>query len=227
MKKKLIIAIDGPSGAGKSTVSRILAKRLGYKYVDTGAMYRAVALRLQEGNVAIDDEMRLVQLCSDLRISFRMENGLSKVLLDGTDITDAIRSPRISSLASSVSAIKVVRDTLLRLQREMGENGGVVMEGRDIGTVVFPDADVKFFLDALPEERGKRRYTEMVEKGEKANLRDVTRQMLGRDRNDSSREYAPLKPAGDAVNIDSTCMPLEQVVGKMLEVIKHVGCAVV
>ena len=157
MKKKLIITIDGPSGAGKSTASRILAKRLDYKYVDTGAIYRAVALRLQEGNVDIDDEVRLVQLCSDLRMSFLMGNGSSKVLLDGMDITKTIRSPRISSLASSVSARKVVRDALLRLQRKMGENGGVVMEGRDIGTVVFPDADIKFFLDAAPEERGRRR----------------------------------------------------------------------
>ncbi|MFH1623734.1 MAG: (d)CMP kinase [Pseudomonadota bacterium] len=222
VKKKLIIAIDGPSGAGKSTVGKILAKRTNYTYIDTGAMYRAVALRTLEKNIDINDEDRLAQICSGVDISFRMENGSLRVLLNSKDVTEAIRASNLSLLASSVSAKRVVRDALLGLQRKLGENGGVIMEGRDVGTVVFPDADIKFYLDASPAERGKRRYTELRTKGEKVSLTRVTREIIQRDLNDSSREYAPLKPAGDAINIDSSNKTIEQVVEELLEIIRGV-----
>ncbi|MFH2012957.1 MAG: (d)CMP kinase [Pseudomonadota bacterium] len=222
MKKGLIIAIDGPSGAGKSTISKILAKRLNYTYIDTGAMYRAVALRTLEKNINIDDENSLSQMCLETDISFSIGNGSSKVLLNGKDVTEAIRAPNVSLVASSVSAKKVVRDTLLKLQRKMGKDGGVIMEGRDIGTVVFPDADIKFYLDALSEERGKRRYKELIAKGENVSLDKVTKELIQRDLNDSSRKYAPLKPAIDAINIDSTDRTIEEIVDKLLEIIRGI-----
>jgi len=217
MKKRLIIAIDGPSGAGKSTVSKLLAKKLNYVYVDTGAMYRAVALRVQEEDINLDDDEILSQLCLGINISFCTENGASRILLDGRDVAEAIRSPDISLLASRVSAMKVVRDPLLMLQRKVGENGGVIVEGRDIGTVVFPDADIKFYLTALSEERSKRRYRELIANGEKVSLPKVTREMIHRDHNDSSRKYAPLKPSGDAIHIDSTNSTVEEVVEKLFQ----------
>ena len=222
MKKGIIIAIDGPSGAGKSTISKILAKKLNYLYIDTGAMYRAVALSTLEKNISIDDEDRLSQMCLEMDISLSSKNGSLRVLLNGKDITKAIRSPRVSLLASSVSAKKVVRDALLSVQRKMGEDGGVVIEGRDIGTVVFPDADIKFYLDALSEERGKRRHRELIARGEKVSLDTVTRETIQRDRNDSSRKYAPLKPAIDSINIDSTDRTIEEVVEKFLEIIRGI-----
>ena len=223
MKRKLIIAIDGPSGSGKSTVSRILAKRLDYTYLDTGAMYRAVALSAAEKNVDIDDEKSLRKLCSEIDISVDTTNGSFMISLDGKDVTEAIRSPNISLLASSISAKKTIRDTMLRLQRKIGERGGIVMEGRDIGTVVFPDADIKFYLYASAEERGKRRYTELKAKGEKVTLKHITSEIVKRDRNDSSREYAPLKPAKDAIHIDSTSNTVEEVVERLSEIINRVG----
>lgn len=223
MKKGVIIAIDGPSGAGKSTISKILAKRLNYIYIDTGAMYRAVALSTLEKNISIDDEDSLLQMCLEIDISFSMGNGSARVLLNAKDVTEAIRSSSVSLLASNVSAKKVVRDALLRLQRKMGEDGGVVIEGRDIGTVVFPNADIKFYLDALPKERGKRRHRELIAKGEKVSLDRVTKEIIQRDCNDSSRKYAPLKPAIDAVNIDSTDSTIEEVTEKLLEIIKGIN----
>ncbi|MDY7032747.1 MAG: (d)CMP kinase [Thermodesulfobacteriota bacterium] len=223
MKRKLIIAIDGPSGSGKSTVSRILAKKLDYTYLDTGAMYRAVALSAAEKNVDIDDEKSLRKLCSEIDISVDTKNGSFLISLDGKDVTEAIRSPNISLLASSISAKKIIRDTMLRLQRKIGERGGIVMEGRDIGTVVFPNADIKFYLYASAEERGKRRYTELKAKGEKVTLKHITSEIVKRDRNDSSREYAPLKPAKDAIHIDSTNNTVEEVVERLSEIIKRVG----
>jgi cytidylate kinase len=219
MNKRLIIAIDGPSGAGKSTISKILAERLNYTYIDTGAMYRAVAYSALRRNIDIEDEDALFRMCADVDISFYKKNGSIRVMLDSNDITQGIRSPGLSLLASDVSAKKVVRDALLQIQRKMGESGGVVMEGRDIGTVVFPDADIKIYLDAIVEERGRRRYEELIAKGEDVNLKDITKEIIFRDRNDSSRELAPLKPARGAYHIDSTNITIEEVIKKILGII--------
>ncbi len=222
-KKKVIIAIDGPSGAGKSTVSKLLALKLGISYVDTGALYRIVALEALKAKIELDDDQALACICSRLDVSFwHTGNANWKILSQGKNITLPIRMPEISSLASKISAKKAVRDGLLELQQKMGENGGVVMEGRDVGTVVFPDSPVKFFLDATLEVRGKRRHIELAETiGSDINLKEVTGKIKKRDSDDSSRKLAPLKMAEDAIVIDSSEMGVEEVVARMLKVIEE------
>jgi cytidylate kinase len=215
--RKLVITIDGPAGAGKSTVSKELARQLGYIYVDTGAMYRAVAVLAKQAKKDNPlDESSLEEICSGLELRFTHENGENLLLADGQDVTEKIRKPEISSLASAVSAERVVRERLSKIQRRLGTAGGVVLEGRDMGTVVFPGADVKFFLDASPEVRSQRRYIELQGKGERVHLEDVHQQMLERDRNDSSRQLAPLKPAVDAIVIDSSDLQIGEVVEVMI-----------
>jgi cytidylate kinase len=216
--RRLIIAIDGPSGAGKSTVGKNLAKRLGYLYIDTGAMYRAVALKVKERSIEPKDEMALSRLVSSIRISFVTDGDESSILCNGEDITQAIRSPEISRMASEISKNSVVREALVRMQREMGKEGGVVLEGRDIGTVVFPDADVKFYLDADPEERGRRRYREFSDKGVEVDFKKTLKEVVERDQNDMSRSLSPLKRAEDAIFIDSTCRSVEEVVSEMCRI---------
>jgi cytidylate kinase len=222
--QKLVITIDGPAGAGKSTVSRALAGRLSYIYVDTGAMYRAVAVLAREANPEdpLDDQL-LERICSCLELRFVDEKGAIRLFADGKDITSDIRKPEISALASSVSAKAVVRQHLSNIQRRMGANGGVVLEGRDMGTVVFPDADVKFFLDATPEIRSHRRYLELEAEGERATPDEVYQQILERDRNDQSRQLAPLKAAADAIVVDSSDLRVEEVVELMLEHVSQVN----
>jgi len=219
--ERLTIAIDGPSGAGKSTVARCLARRLGYVYIDTGAMYRSLALRAQERGISPEDELALSPLALSLRIHFITEGEQTHVFCEGEDITEAIRTPEISRLASSISKQKGVRQALVQMQREMGKKGGVVLEGRDIGTVVFPNADVKFYLDADSHERIRRRYSEMVEKGVKVNFKETQEELLQRDHNDTHRVHSPLKKATDAVFIDSTHRTVEEVVGEMIRVIEE------
>jgi cytidylate kinase len=215
-----IITIDGPSGAGKSTVAQKLAKILGYEYVDSGALYRIVALEVAKKNIDEANDEKLAEICRDLDVSFQIKNGKSRIMSNGQDISDAIRAPEISMIASRVSARKVVRDLLTALQRELGNAGNIVLEGRDAGTVVFPEAPVKFFLDASPEERGRRRYKELRAKGEDVDLEQVTSAIKQRDDNDSSRRHAPLVPATDAVVIDSSPMTVEEVVARMTEVVR-------
>jgi cytidylate kinase len=215
----LIIAIDGPSGAGKSTITRLLADRLGYIHIDTGAMFRAVALAAKRAGVAIDDEEALAGLCRCLTISFTRNNGC-RVLLNSEDVSEAIRTPEISLLTSRVSARKSVRDILLERQREMGKFGGVVLEGRDIGTVVFPGADVKFFLTASVEERGRRRFQELQAKGEDVSLEGTVAEVVQRDEQDERREHAPLRKAADAIDIDSSGLTVDEVLARMEEIVR-------
>jgi cytidylate kinase len=216
--KKWVITVDGPAGAGKSTVSKLLAEKLGYIYLDTGAMYRAVALlaRNSEHSDPLDEKV-LEEICLGLDLEFVQKGGTLRLLANGRDITEEIREPEISSLASAVSAKGVVRERLSMIQRSMGNAGGVVLEGRDMGTVVFPDADVKFYLDARPEVRSKRRFFELEALGQDTTAEEVHQLMIERDRNDRNRQLAPLKPADDAILVDSSDLQIEGVVQLMLD----------
>lgn len=213
--KRLLITIDGPAGAGKTTVSRMLADRLDYKYIDTGALYRGVALAAISAGISSDDDKRLEQLCRTLKMEFVSDGQGLRLLLNDVDITEQIRTSEISMFASAVSARPIVRTYLLDLQREIGRAKGVVFEGRDMGTVVFPGADVKFYLDASPKTRALRRYKEL-ETSTSQTLEEVESDMKRRDENDSSRDLAPLKPAEDAIIIDSTDLSIEAVAELML-----------
>jgi CMP/dCMP kinase len=207
----VIVAIDGPSGAGKSSLTKLLARRLGYLHIDTGAMFRAVALMATREGIACEDDQALSALCQRLSITFSRNGESCRVLANGEDVSDSIRSEEIGLLTSCISARKSVRDALLAMQRNMGEAGGVILEGRDIGTVVFPDAEVKFFLSASAEERGRRRYLELAARGEKVTLEETIQKVVCRDRQDESREIAPLRKAEDAVVIDSTALSIDEV----------------
>jgi cytidylate kinase len=220
MKAGLIIAVDGPSGSGKSSSSRLLAERLGYRYVDTGALYRIVGLLAIENNVAPEDSLQLAALCEKLALRFIPEAHGMRILLGERDISAAIRQPEVSQAASKVSAQPTVRQRLLTVQRELGASGGVVMEGRDIGTVVFPEADVKFYLDASPEVRGRRRYDELQRQGIATDLQETIQEMAERDQRDSRRSHAPLQRATDAVFIDTTALSLVEVVETMLRTVQ-------
>ena len=221
MNAGLIIAVDGPSGAGKSSSSRAVAERLGYQYVDTGALYRVIGLLAWEQQVDPNNEERLAALCENLPLRFAPSESGVRVLLGERDITAAIRQPEVSQMASKVSAQPAVRQGLLTLQRNMGRDGGVVIEGRDIGTVVFPDADVKFFLDASAEERGRRRHLELQQQGVTTTVETTVREMAERDQRDSGREHAPLRRADDALAIDTTTLSFSEVVEVMLRHIQN------
>jgi len=221
----VVIAVDGPSGAGKSTVSKFVAQKLGLAYIDTGAMYRAVALKARRGGVSLDDAVVLESLARDCSISFKRAGLDNRTILDGEDVSEAIRTPEISLLTSRVSAVPGVRRALVELQREMGRAGGVIMDGRDVATVIFPDTPFKFFLDASLEVRGKRRHLELAEKGGHiADEASTIREMAERDNADSGREESPLIMAEDAIHIDTSrmtqdevAMQIEDTVCEMLE----------
>lgn len=219
MKSGLIIAIDGPSGAGKSTLSKALARQLGYVNIDTGAMYRSVALLAQRSQVDPADDEGLKSLCYGISIVFNPSAKGERVLLNGEDVTNEIRTPGVSLLTAKVAASPVVRAEMLRLQRDMGEQGGVVLEGRDVGTVVFPEAEVKFFLSATASERGQRRFDELRAKGVDVDLEQTIEDVEARDAADAAREHAPLKRAEDAIDIDSTALTIDQVLQQMLKVV--------
>lgn len=214
-KQGLVIAIDGPSGAGKSTVARRLAERLGYRQIDTGAMYRAVAYVISQAGIDIENSEAVERLCSAIDIRLECANGITKVFANGQDVTDRIRTPEMSLMTSRISTLKPVREAMMRAQRIMGGNGGVVLEGRDIGTVVFPDAELKFFLSASSEERGRRRHAELIQKGEQVSLEETIAAVVRRDIQDSQRDLAPLRQADDAVLIDSSQMDVEHVLDRM------------
>lgn len=209
--KGLVVAIDGPSGAGKSTVARSLANRLGYLQIDTGAMYRALALLITSAGMDETDLPGLTRFCQDVEIRLDNSSGVQKVFANGEDVSEAIRTPEMSLATSRIAALKPVRQAMLKAQRAMGESGGVVLEGRDIGTVVFPDADCKFFLSATAEERAHRRFLELTAKGEKVTQADTLSAVKQRDSQDSERDIAPLKQAEDALLIDSSKLSVEQV----------------
>jgi CMP/dCMP kinase len=222
----MIIAIDGPSGAGKGTAARALARRLGYLYIDTGAMYRAVAWRALQAGVPLDDAAALGEIAASARVELGGDAGAPRVVIDGTDITDHIRTPQVSQAASKVSAIPAVRRALVARQQEMGRAGDVVMEGRDIGTAVFPDAEIKFYLDASVEERSRRRHEEDCQRGNAAkSLAETMAEVVERDRRDSTREDSPLVRADDAILIDSSGLTVEQVVEQMLQRVQRAKCA--
>jgi CMP/dCMP kinase len=216
-----IVAIDGPSGAGKSTVARAVAKRLGLLYLDTGALYRAVGLAAREAGVDPHDDAAMARLCEELDLRLRTgADGATRVVLDGRDVTDDLRSEAVSALASAVSALPSVRARLLGLQRDAGARGGIVMDGRDVGTVVFPDARVKVFLDADPGERARRRHAELAAKGEAGDAGATLRAVAERDAADRGRALAPLVQAPDAVRIDTTHMALEDVVERVCDLVR-------
>lgn len=219
--EKLLITIDGPAGSGKSTISRLLARHLNYKYIDTGALYRGIAFETVSHKIDPDDEPQLNGLLERIDLGFEMtEKGL-RLMSNGRDITGQIRSPEISMMASRVSAKPRVREKLFSLQKKLGKEKGAVFEGRDMGTVVFPEADVKFFLVASVEERAKRRFLEMGDLPSQT-LEEVARDIQKRDEDDSNRKIAPLKAAPDATTIDTTSLDIHAVLGKMIDVVRSV-----
>jgi len=220
MSKGLIIAIDGPAGSGKSTSAKLTAKKLGYLYIDTGAMYRAVTFLALEEN-AIDDEARIVELARKCKVNLKYKDGDVIVLLNDKNVSNEIRSPIVNAHVSDVSKISEVRKLMVEKQRTMAKQGnGVVMEGRDIGTVVFPDADVKIFLTASLDERTKRRANEYIEKGSNVVIDDIRSNLSSRDKIDSGRNDSPLTKASDAIEVDTTNITIEQQVIKILEEVK-------
>ncbi len=212
-----IVTIDGPSGAGKSTISRLLAAKLGFAFLDTGAMYRAVALAAKERGIPLDDETAIAALLDTIDLRLDRHDGHTRVLLDGRDVSTAIRTAEMGPAASKVSALAAVRNRLTALQRAIGRSGNFVAEGRDMGTVVFPDAAWKFYLDASPEERARRRTLQLAEQGEEADYATILAQIIERDRQDASRALAPLRPAEDAIIIDSSRMSIDEVIATMLK----------
>lgn len=216
-RQGFVITIDGPAGAGKSTVARALASRLRYAYFDTGALYRAIAWAFHRAGIDGTDAPAMDTLLASIDIRVALEEGVTRTIIDNEDVTAHLRSPEMSRLASTVAALPQVRERLLPIQREHGRKGGIVAEGRDIGTRVFPEADVKFFLEADLETRTARRYQETVEAGYPEKHSEIRRQIQERDANDRSRETAPLRPADDAIVIDSSSLTIDQVVEQLLE----------
>lgn len=217
---QLIIAIDGPSGAGKSTLAKRLAKDLGFTYLDTGAMYRALALKILQARMDLADEPALKTLVANTEINLVERSGSLLVFLDGVEVSDMIRTPEVSQMASKASALKIVRERMLELQRKAGHKGKVVAEGRDIGTVVFPEAEVKIFLNASVEERARRRFEELRAAGRKVTIEETLREINERDKRDSERDLAPLCKAADAVTIDNSLLSVSEVAKRALEQVR-------
>ena len=219
--KRLVVAIDGPSGAGKSTISKILAARLHFTYIDTEAMYRCVALEAKKQHIAVDDEAALARLCREIDICFQWEGTKNQVFCSGEEVTEKIRTPEMDMLSSAVSAVPAVRKALVAMQRRMGEKGPVILEGRDAGTVIFPEAEVKIYLDASPQVRGRRRFLEQQQRGLPGSLEQVIEEIRKRDLNDSTRAHSPLAQAADAHRLDTSNMDVSEVVEAITKLIRE------
>ena len=215
----MIIAIDGPAGSGKGTVAKIIAKKISAVYVDTGAMYRCVALEAIRNNIKIEEKEKIQEFLNNINIDLKQENENLKIYLNNEDVSDKIRTEEVSKFASSYSTIDIVREKMVDLQREMATSKDIVMEGRDIGTVVFPNADIKIYLDATPEERANRRMKQNKEKGIESNYDDILKEIKIRDNRDMTRKISPLKKADDAIYMDSTNFEIDEVVDKILHII--------
>ncbi len=220
-KKNISIAIDGPAAAGKSTVAKLIAQKLSYLYIDTGAMYRALTWKALKENINPEDGDGLYTLLMETDIQLVQDGEKQEVFVDGTDVTDTIRYPDVTKNVSAVSKHKAVREEMVKRQQNMAKSGGVVMDGRDIGTHVLPDAEVKIFLLASAEERAKRRYEENIRKGIQSDLQKLKEEIELRDRLDSEREVAPLKKAADAVVVDTTSLSINEVVEKIMEIVEE------
>lgn len=215
--KKLVIAIDGPAGAGKSTIAKMVAEKLGYAYIDTGAMYRAITYKFLQMNIPFDENI-VGKVADEINIAFRPQDGLNMVFVDGADVSEEIRSSDVTNNVSRVSAVAAVRTAMVNQQRKMGKSGGVVMDGRDIGTVVFPNADVKIYLTASVEERVSRRYKELIAKNQSVDKAKLSEEIIARDKYDSEREISPLRCAEDAFYLDTSDMDKQKVVDKILDI---------
>ncbi|MBF1058567.1 MAG: (d)CMP kinase [Peptostreptococcus sp.] len=217
--ENLVIAIDGPAGAGKSTISKLIAKNLGINYIDTGAMYRAITYKCIKEDIDVNDIQRVVDLCSRTDVDF-VDN---YIYLDGQRLNEEIRTLQVSSRVSDVAKIPQVREFLLEKQREIGKRSDVILDGRDVGTHIFPDAKYKFFLNASAQERGRRRYQELIDKGQSVALEEIIEDIKKRDYIDSTREVAPLVKADDAIEVDTTSMTIDQVVTYISDMVRRIG----
>jgi CMP/dCMP kinase len=220
---KLRIAIDGPAGAGKSSVSKLLAERLNLSYIDTGALYRCVAFEMLMNDIGLDDEPGIRRILSDLKVTFKMEKGKNIVFLSGRDVTAQIRTEQVGMLASTASALPFVREALFAMQRHYAEKGAVVMEGRDIGTVIMPEAQIKIFLTAKPESRADRRMRDIKAAGQEKDYDELLEEIRRRDDQDTQRTACPLRPADDAVLLDNSGMDLEQTAAFIIDLAKKKG----
>lgn len=218
----LRIAIDGPGGAGKSSVAKIIAKKLGIIYVDTGALYRTIGLYMLKSDIDINDHEKVVSALSDFTLELKFIDGAQVILLNGENVGDTIRTPEVSMAASKVSAIPAVREYLLNTQRNIAQKNSVIMDGRDIGTVILPDAELKIFLIASSEARAKRRYDELIAKGQNVKYEDVLSEMIERDTNDSTRKIAPCVPADDAIVLDNSSLTLYETADRIIELSEKV-----
>ena len=216
------IAIDGPAGAGKSTIAKLLAKELSFIYVDTGAMYRAIAYALMKNTVPVEDSLQVAAKLQDIHVRVRYdEKGEQRVFLGEEDVTPFLRTEEVSNMASRCAAIPAVRERLLQLQRQLAEENNVIMDGRDIGTTILPDAQVKIYLTASAQARAERRYQEMIQKGEECSFEEILEDIRERDTRDMNRDVSPLCQAADAVLVDSSALSVEEVVGRILEIVRE------
>lgn len=226
LKKRLVIAIDGPAGAGKSTTARALASELSYLYLDTGVLYRAMTWKIIQEKIDPDNLSEITSLCEAIDLSLSVGGEKTQVWVDGTNVTAFLRDPAVTKLSATISALAPVRKKLLTIQQKAGEKGGIIAEGRDIGTVVFPDADLKFYFDADPDVRGMRRCKDLIKQGVETNISSTTQDLQARDLKDSSRELSPLKKGDDAIVIDTTHLNPDEVIQTILKEVERVGEAI-